>query len=91
MFIFELLFLLLIYLVYERSLYFKYIKIIEIFYQYILDMANYILRRALLDAVRVPAGTRSVSELAKVIKYIILHILLYELRYFYVNYCLDKI
>ncbi|XP_049880226.1 cytochrome c oxidase subunit 4 isoform 1, mitochondrial-like [Pectinophora gossypiella] len=29
-------------------------------------MANYILRRALLDAVRVPAGTRSVSELAKV-------------------------
>ncbi|XP_041972389.1 cytochrome c oxidase subunit 4 isoform 1, mitochondrial-like [Aricia agestis] len=29
-------------------------------------MANLILRRALLDAVRVPVGTRSVSELAKI-------------------------
>ncbi|XP_059061292.1 cytochrome c oxidase subunit 4 isoform 1, mitochondrial-like [Achroia grisella] len=29
-------------------------------------MANYLMRRALLDAVRVPAGTRAVSELAKV-------------------------
>lgn len=31
-------------------------------------MANFLLRRALLDAVRVPAGTRSMSELAKVIQ-----------------------
>ncbi|VVC89664.1 unnamed protein product [Leptidea sinapis] len=29
-------------------------------------MANFLLRRAILDAVRVPAGTRSVSELAKI-------------------------
>ncbi|CAK1543334.1 unnamed protein product [Leptosia nina] len=29
-------------------------------------MANLLLRRAILDAVRVPAGTRSVSELAKI-------------------------
>lgn len=29
-------------------------------------MANFLMRRALLDAVRVPAGVRSMSELAKV-------------------------